>query len=121
MEEKKPQGCGPGGAMGERTPYEPPVCRVYEGGMPAAAGENTKSGCREERPPEVDINIGICPYFKKDRGQGRISCEGATFRFPDTLTRREYVYRFCAHPEGYKACPLKQAMDHYYERKYAHE
>jgi hypothetical protein len=28
------------------------------------------------------------------------------------------VYRFCAHPEGYKACMIKQTLDHYYERKY---
>ena len=68
---------------------------------------------------EVDVQIGICPYFKKDRGRGHINCEGATFRFPDRLARREYVYRFCAHPEGYKTCPLKIAMDHFYERKYA--
>jgi hypothetical protein len=32
---------------------------------------------------EVDVQIGICPYFKKDRGRGHINCEGATFRFPD--------------------------------------
>lgn len=69
---------------------------------------------------EVDVHVGICPYFKKDRGKGRLNCEGATFRFPDLLARREYVYRFCAHPEGYKNCPLKIAMDHFYERKYAY-
>ena len=67
---------------------------------------------------EVDIHVGICPYFKKDRGKGLVNCEGATFRFPDRLARREYVYRFCAHPQGYKDCPLKIAMDHFYERKY---
>jgi len=61
----------------------------------------------------------ICPYFKKDRGKGRLSCEGAIFHFPDNLARREYVYRFCAHPEGYRDCPLKTTMDHFYERKYA--
>ena len=31
---------------------------------------------------EVDVHVGICPYFKKDRGKGRLNCEGATFRFP---------------------------------------
>lgn len=60
----------------------------------------------------------ICPYFQRDRGQGRVYCECARFRFPDKETRREIVYAFCAHPKGYKTCPIKQAMDHYYERKY---
>ena len=68
---------------------------------------------------ETETQVGICPYFKKDRGRGRLTCEGAAFRFPDVLARREYVYRFCAHPEGYKDCPLKKTLDHFYERKYA--
>ena len=61
----------------------------------------------------------ICPYFMKDRGKGVVYCECAKFKFPDKGSRREIVYRFCAHPEGYKACMIKQALDHYYERKYA--
>ncbi len=73
-----------------------------------------------EETEAEETKVGICPYFKKDRGKGRLSCEGAVLRFPDVLARREYVYRFCAHPEGYKDCPLKMTMDHYYERKYAH-
>ena len=60
----------------------------------------------------------ICPYFMRDRGKGVVYCECAKFRFPDKVSRREIVYRFCAHPEGYKACMIKQALDHYYERKY---
>ena len=78
-------------------------------------GEIFDPAVKEEDPGEA-----ICPYFKKDRGRGRLSCEGAIFHFPDTLARREYVYRFCAHPEGYKDCQLKKTMDHFYERKYAH-
>ena len=69
---------------------------------------------------EAGGRLGICPYYKKERGGGQMNCEGATFRFPDRLARREYVYGFCAHPEGYKMCPLKVAMDHFYERKYAY-
>lgn len=61
---------------------------------------------------------GICPYFQRDRGKGVVYCECAKFKFPDKVSRREIVYRFCAHPEGYKACMIKQALDHYYERKY---
>ena len=67
------------------------------------------------------INEEVCPYFKRDRGGGRVVCEGASFKFPDKLSRREYLYRFCAHPEGYKSCPLKVALDHYYERKYDYQ
>lgn len=68
---------------------------------------------------EENIAIGICPFYKQDRGCGRLSCEGANFRFPDVEARREFVYRFCAHPEGYKDCPLRIMLEHYYERKYA--
>lgn len=90
-------------ACPQGTAYEAPVCRV----LADSAAD-----------PEVDVNVGICPYFKRDRGKGRINCEGASFRFPDKLARREYLYRFCAHPSGYKICPLKVALDHHYERKY---
>ena len=72
-------------------------------------------------PPEAeerDAHVGICPYYMRDRGHGVMYCEIARFRFPDKLARREVVYRYCAHPEGYKACMLKNALDHYYERKY---
>lgn len=62
--------------------------------------------------------IGMCPYFQRERGAGLVYCECAKFRFPDKLARREIVYRFCAHPENYKACVIKQTMDHFYERKY---
>ena len=69
---------------------------------------------------EENITIGICPFFKQDRGKGCVSCEGANFHFPDLEARREYVYRFCADPKGYKDCPLQIALEHHYERKYAH-
>lgn len=75
---------------------------------------------RGEARRDQNRAIGICPFFKQDRGCGRVSCEGASFHFPDAEARREYVYRFCAHPEGYKDCPLQVTLDHYYERKYAH-
>ncbi len=72
-----------------------------------------------ERAQE-EMQVGICPYFIRDRGKGLVYCECARFRFPDRMARREIVYRFCAHPTGYKSCALKQALDHYYERKYEH-
>lgn len=68
-----------------------------------------------------DLHIGICPYFQRDRGKGQVYCECARFRFPDKESRREIVYRFCAHPGGYKDCMIKQALDHHYERKYGSE
>ena len=77
-------------------------------------------GCGRGCETAAVINEEICPYFKRDRGGGRVLCEGASFKFPDNLARREYLYRFCAHPVGYKSCPLKVALDHYYERKYDH-
>lgn len=72
-----------------------------------------------EKRREENIMIGICPFYGQERGNGRVSCEGASFHFPDKVARREYLYTYCAHPEGYKKCPLKIALEHYYERKYA--
>lgn len=79
--------------------------------------------CRKKRDvlPGTDEPEQICPYFIRDRGQGIIYCECANFHFPDKLARREYVYTFCGHPTGYKRCPIKRAMDHFYERKYAYQ
>ena len=69
-------------------------------------------------PEDIDYHLGICPYYIRDRGRGVVYCECAKFRFPDKQARRDIVYTFCAHPEGYKKCPLKQMMDGFYERKY---
>ncbi len=78
---------------------------------------------KEVRPKEEESYAesceGICPYFTRERSHGVVTCECARLKFPDRDSRREIVYRYCAHPEGYKACMLKQALDHYYERKYA--
>ena len=74
----------------------------------------------EQARRDDNAAVGICPFFKNDRGCGRVSCEGANFHFPDKEARREFVYQFCAHPEGYKTCPLQVALNHYYERKYDH-
>ena len=65
-----------------------------------------------------DTHIGICPYYQRDRGNGVVCCECARFHFPDKVARREIVYGFCAHPDNFKKCAIKQAMDHYHERKY---
>ena len=73
----------------------------------------------EGKTMEENVHVGICPYYKKELGHGRLRCEAGNLSLPDKLARREFVYRFCAHPDGYKDCQLKGVMDHYYERKYA--
>lgn len=80
--------------------------------------EGVGDGC--EAVSEENIHVGICPYYKKELGRGRLRCEAANLSLPDKLARREFVYRFCAHPEGYRDCQLKVVMDHYYERKFAY-
>lgn len=74
----------------------------------------------KDNPEREDLHggyDGICPYFRKEN-RGRVYCECATLKFPDKEARRDIVYRFCAHPTGYNDCPLKQAMDGYYQRRY---
>jgi hypothetical protein len=57
----------------------------------------------------------MCPYFRYEKA-GVTHCECGELRFPDRKARREVLYRYCAHPTDYGACPLKRAMDGYYER-----
>lgn len=81
----------------------------------------TKDALKEKITPaqeDVDYHVGICPYYMRDRGKGVVYCECAKFHFPDKQARREIVYGYCAHPEGYKRCALKQMLDGFYERKY---
>ena len=80
--------------------------------------QEKKSSAKAGRAQERDYHVGICPYYMRDRGQGVVYCECAKFRFPDKVARREILYSYCAHPDGYKQCVLKQMMDRYYERKY---
>lgn len=70
---------------------------------------------------EEETAVGYCPYYKRERTALHLQCEGGHLRFADKLMRREFVYGFCAHPEGHKTCAMKQALDHYYERKYQTE
>ena len=77
------------------------------------------TGSRNKKEDNDMRMIGVCPYFQREREHGVMYCECAKFRFPDKQVRRDIVYSFCAHPENYRACAIKQAMDHYYERKYS--
>ncbi len=79
---------------------------------------NDHSASMHEDARCAEWQVGICPYYIRDRGKGLVYCECARFRFPDLQARREILYRFCAHPTGYKSCMIKQCLDNYYERKY---
>lgn len=60
--------------------------------------------------------------MRSAKGSTTISCECASFKFPDKIARREVIYKFCAHPTAYKECAFKAVMDrYYYERKYSGE
>ena len=58
---------------------------------------------------------GVCPYYLYEKS-GVTHCECGDLRFPDGKSRRIVVYGYCGHPENYVKCPLKHAMDDYYER-----
>ena len=63
--------------------------------------------------------VVMCPYWKKNKGKTELYCEGARFRFPDNAARRDILYGFCAHPDAWKKCMIRRALDkYYYERKF---
>ena len=64
---------------------------------------------------------GMCPYLKEAKTVDRTICECARFTFPDRIARREILYGYCGHPNDWKNCPFKKAMDNFYERKYGED
>ena len=58
----------------------------------------------------------MCPFFVREE-KGFLYCEVCRFKFKSALMRREIVYGFCAHPEGYKNCEIYRATCRYYERR----
>ena len=67
-----------------------------------------------------------CPYYYKEtsrdkNGIRKVYCEGAVLKFPDKISRRDFIYIFCAHPNGYKSCPIYMFMESFYKRKYKEE
>ncbi len=60
---------------------------------------------------------GMCPYFRYEKS-GITYCECGELKFPDRRARRDIVYGYCGHPDDYKRCPFKCALDGYYERRY---
>ena len=75
---------------------------------------------REMRRKELILAfVGMCPYIKDMRSLKKNICECATFTFPDRKARRDIVYKYCAHPDNWMECPLKKAMDGFYDRKHS--
>ena len=72
-------------------------------------------------------NDEICPFFVRDRGLSRaskkycMSCEGCALKFPDKQSKRLFVYKLCAHPDGYKDCTMYKVLYDYYDRLYSKE
>ena len=60
---------------------------------------------------------GMCPYYQYEK-RGITYCECGELHFPDQRTRRDIVYAYCAHPSAFHRCPVKCALDGYYERSY---
>ena len=61
---------------------------------------------------------GVCPYIKELGKDKQLACECASFNFPDKGAKRDVIYGYCAHPDNWKECLFKKAMDNFYERKY---
>ena len=64
--------------------------------------------------------IVYCPFYRREE-RGVISCEYGTLRPPDKMARDEIIFNYCASMEGFKKCPFRLALEHYYARKYAKE
>ena len=61
-----------------------------------------------------------CPFYvgeRRLRGRYILNCEGGRLAMPDLLSRRELVYKTCAHPDGWKSCPIAAALEGHYERQ----
>ena len=81
---------------------------------------NTSGDCGR-RPSAALIEKSIyCPFYireRKYRGRYILNCEGGRIELPDNETRRTMVYRSCAHPDGWKNCPVAVALFDYYDRR----
>ena len=67
-----------------------------------------------------------CPFYVKEgmrvtEKAGKIIylyCECGSFKFPDYLSRRNFLKDLCYSPENYKNCPMYKTLDDYYNRYY---
>lgn len=62
----------------------------------------------------------ICPFYDRER-EGHIYCEGCRITPLDRRMRRDMVYSYCGHPEGFKRCSIYGVLMLYYERQDAEE
>lgn len=57
-----------------------------------------------------------CPFYMYEKN-GKLSCEGASLKFPDKDARSEYVLKYCTNSYGWRKCPIAHYMENYYFRK----
>jgi hypothetical protein len=55
-----------------------------------------------------------CKYFIRVR-KGYIYCECARLGFENLDLRKSYCNKFCNQPEGNNLCPIKNALDAFYD------
>lgn len=72
--------------------------------------------------------VGVtCPYYRRERmkkganagGRGFMYCEMARFEFPDKVSRRNLVYKYCCKngcADDGSFCTVKKILDLYYEK-----
>ena len=57
-----------------------------------------------------------CPFYKKEKSP-KLYCEGCILKFPDTLSRAEYIRNFCANNINWTKCSVAHNLQIYYDRK----
>lgn len=57
-----------------------------------------------------------CPFLRWDE-KLKVHCEGGGVSLPDRETFSGYVERFCACPDGWRACSIAAALLQYHEKE----
>ncbi|MBQ3022738.1 MAG: hypothetical protein IJD91_05410 [Clostridia bacterium] len=57
-----------------------------------------------------------CPFYKRDNYL-KLSCEGASLKFPDKDARSEFLLGYCANSYNWRKCPIAHCLENYYFRK----
>lgn len=57
-----------------------------------------------------------CLFYKWEKDL-KLSCEGATLKFPDKDARSEHVLGYCANNHNWRKCPIAHYLENYYFRK----
>lgn len=61
---------------------------------------------------------GVCPFYQRDKGGGKLYCEACVIKCPDIEFRREILYGFCASPDKFYDCQFYKMLTRYYERRF---